>query len=273
MQSFFRTPKGLLLLVLLALIALGAPAEGLAVVLPGLAAAVAVAAAIDLVLLRWRHGGWEFPSGAILTALIVGMLLSSREPWFVVAVTAAVGVVSKHVLRSRSANIFNPAAFGLMVTFYVFGTGQSWWGALPDLSWLGLAALLATGLFIADRVNKIPMVLAFLGAYYLLFTATAFAGRAEDAAEIFRTPDLQASLYFAFFILTDPPTSPTAYRDQIACGVLVAAVGFAVYESFGVVYYLLAGVVAGNLWEAWRRERIHRRRLAARRMHSMEGRA
>jgi hypothetical protein len=30
-----------------------------------------------------------------------------------------------------------------------------------------------------------------------------------------------------------------------------------VFEIFGVVYFLLAGALAGNLWAAWRR--VHRR--------------
>lgn len=76
-------------------------------------------------------------------------------------------------------------------------------------------------------------------------------------AEIFRTPDIEAVLYFAFFILTDPPTSPAKYRDQIICGLIVAVVSYALFELAGVVYYLLAGVLVGNVWEAWRR--VHRR--------------
>ena len=79
-------------------------------------------------------------------------------------------------------------------------------------------------------------------------------------AEVFRTPDLHAVLFFAFFILTDPPTSPVKYRDQITCGVIVAVVSFAVFETTGVVYYLLAGVLVGNVWEAWRRSRLLARR-------------
>jgi Na+-translocating ferredoxin:NAD+ oxidoreductase RnfD subunit len=104
------------------------------------------------------------------------------------------------------------------------------------------------------------MVLAFLGAYYALFTATAFLGDPRVVAEIYRTPDLQAVLFFSFFILTDPPTSPTKYRDQIFCGVLVAVTSYAVFEWLGAVYYLLAGVLAGNAWEAWRRWRVQRAR-------------
>jgi len=259
-RRFFKTPKGLLLLIFIVLLAIAVPAEGVRTVAPGLAAAVALAAAIDVVALRMRDGSWVFPSGAILTALIVAMVLSAQERWYVTAITSVVAILSKYVFRGRSANIFNPAAFGIVLMFYVFETGQSWWGALPDVTPAAMAVLFATGIFITDRVNKMPMVLAFLGAYYVLFTLTAFVGDPRLVAEIYRTPDLQAVLFFAFFILTDPPTSPTRHRDQIICGVLVAAVSYAVFEWVGVVYYLLAGVLAGNLWEAWRRKRVRIRR-------------
>ena len=69
-------------------------------------------------------------------------------------------------------------------------------------------------------------------------------------------------LFFAFFILTDPPTSPVKYRPQLLCGALVAFVSFVVFEWIGAAYYLLAGVLVGNVWEAWRRMHMHRRRPA-----------
>ena len=43
-RRFFRTPKGLLIIVLAILAALAAPGEGIALVAPGLAIAVGVAA-------------------------------------------------------------------------------------------------------------------------------------------------------------------------------------------------------------------------------------
>jgi Na+-translocating ferredoxin:NAD+ oxidoreductase RnfD subunit len=64
---------------------------------------------------------------------------------------------------------------------------------------------------------------------------------------------LQAALFFAFFILTDPPTSPVKYVDQLVCGAIVAAASFATFELVGAACYLLAGVLVGNVWEAWRR--------------------
>lgn len=257
MIRFFRTPKGLLLIILAILVGLAAPHEGLAVVAPGLGAAVVVSALIDALILRLRGKAWEFPSGAILTAMFVAMVLSAQEPWYVTTVTSVLAVVSKYFFRTRLANVFNPAALAIVATFYVFDTGQSWWGALPefmpDLAPVAVAVLLGTGFFISDRVNKLPMVLAFLGSYYLLFTVMAFVSEPRTVAEIFREPDLHAVLFFAFFILTDPPTSPTKYPHQIICAVIVAVVSFAVFEWIGAAYFLLAGVLVGNIWEAWRR--------------------
>jgi hypothetical protein len=43
------------------------------------------------------------------------------------------------------------------------------------------------------------------------------------------------------------------YPDQLVCGVIVAAASYAVFELVGAAYYLLAGALVGNLWEAWRR--------------------
>lgn len=239
------------------------PSTGLALVLPGLASSVIVAALLDLPILRLRSGRWEFPSGAILTGMLVAMIVSAHEPWFVAATTSAIAIASKYVFRGRMANIFNPAALAIVVTTHLFQSGQSWWGAIPDAhAAYSLAVLLIAGAFIAERVNKIPFVLSFLGVYFLLFSSAAFGGEPRLVAEIFRTPDLNAVLFFSFFILTDPPTSPTKYRDQVTCGALVAVASFAVFELTGAVYYLLAGVLVGNVWEAWRRRRnraAHRR--------------
>ena len=92
-------------------------------------------------------------------------------------------------------------------------------------------------------------------------TAAAFAGDPRWVSEVYRTPDLQAVLFFAFFILTDPPTSPVRYPDQMVFAVIVAVVSFAIFEWTGAAFYLLAGVLAGNAWESWRRTTLHRRRV------------
>jgi len=260
---FFRTPKGMLTIVLVLLAAVAAPHEGLRLVVPQLAAAAIAAGAIDACILRYRHRRWEFPSGAVLTALIAAMVLSAQTEWYTATLTSVVAVLSKYAVRTRAANVFNPAALGIILLVPVLHPGQSWWGALPEVAPALQLLLVVTGVFIADRVNKMPLAVAFLGAYYLLFTAAAFVGDPRRVAEVYRTPDLQAVLFFAFFILTDPPTSPVRYPDQMVFAAIVAAVSFAIFEWTGAAFYLLAGVLAGNAWESWRRTTLHRRRVRA----------
>ena len=123
-----KTPKGMLLIILALLAAISAPIEGLRTALPGLFAALLAAALVDAPILRYRKGAWEFPDGAILTGLIVAMVLRSQEHWYITAITAVIAVLSKYLIRSRTANVFNPAALALVLSYFVFHTGQSWWG-------------------------------------------------------------------------------------------------------------------------------------------------
>lgn len=136
---------------------------------------------------------------------------------------------------------------------------------MPDLGIIGAVVLLGAGVFIADRINKLPMILAFFGAYFTMFTVASIF-RSATVAETFRTPDLQALLFFAFFMLDDPPTSPVRHEDQIVFGMIVAAVTYFIFMQFGGVYFLPAGLLAGNLWESGRRlvlSRIRTRGAAA----------
>ena len=251
--NFFKTPKGQLTIILVILVAMAAPGAGIRTVVPGLLSATIAAGLVDALILRARKKAWEFPSGAVLTAMIVVMVLRAEEPWYVNTITSVAAILSKYVIRARAANVFNPAALAIIANFYVFHSGQSWWGALTEVNLFAQIVLLVTGVYITDRVNKMPLILAFLGTYFLLFTVTAFVSNPQWVSEVFRPPDLEAALFFAFIILTDPPTSPAKYPDQMVCGVIVAAVSYAFFEWAGVVYYLLAGVLAGNVWEAWRR--------------------
>jgi hypothetical protein len=156
--KFFKTPKGLLTLILVILAAMAAQREGLRAVLPGLLSAAIIAGVADMAILRIRKKSWEFPGGAVLTTLIVAMVLQAQEPWFVVTITSVTAILSKYLFRSRFANVFNPAALAIVLSYYMFHTGQSWWGALPELTLYAQPVLVVAGLFITDRVNKMPLI-------------------------------------------------------------------------------------------------------------------
>ena len=95
--------------------------------------------------------------------------------------------------------------------------------------------------------KKLPMVLVFLGVYFALLTFASLAGReGAEVAALFRTPDVHAAMFFALFMLDDPPTSPVHYEDQAAYSAIVAALACLLVLAFGVGYYLPLALLAGN---------------------------
>lgn len=250
-RRFVRSPKGYLLVALVALAIPGVVQAGSGA-LSMLVWAAAGAAGMEVVLVRLRGSGWRIPSSALLTGLITGMVLGAAEPWYAALGAGVLATDAKHLLRSGRAHIFNPAAAGLVAVYFLFGTGHSWWGALAELpAWVNLVALVPYVL-VAERANKLPAALSFLLAYFGLLTAAAFV-QPETVAELYRQPFLAATLYFAFFMVTDPPTSPVPFRDQLWFGLLTAAATFALFEITGAVYFLPAGLLVANAaYAAWR---------------------
>jgi Na+-translocating ferredoxin:NAD+ oxidoreductase RnfD subunit len=252
LRQFLRTPKGTLLAIFLGLFALGASAIGWSVAVPHMLAAVLGASLAELAIDRLDGRRLRWPSSAILSGMIVGFVLGPDTP---PAFTVAVGILAtlgKHVLGTDRWHAFNPAALALLVSALAFGTGESWWGALPDLSWPFLTVLIAAGAFIVNRINKFPLVLSFLAALFALSTVLGLFD-AATAAEMFRTPFVQAALFLALFMVTDPPTAPSRYAEQIATGVLVGGASVIAFALGAGQVYLLVGVLVGNVALAIRR--------------------
>ena len=262
LKRFFRTPKGLLIIILAVLAGLGMTTERPAAALRALAICCISAGLTDMLIFLLLGKGLQFPSGAVLSGFFIAMVLSPGQHWYIFAVSAEIAIVSKYVFRTRSANVFNPAALAIVASFYIFGSPQNWWGGLAEASPILLLVVFGGALFIIDRVNKLPLVLVFLGCYFALFSFTAFGPDSARVAEIFRAPDLQAVLFFAFFFLTDPPTSPVSYGGQAGYAVIVAVASYAIFQYLGAVCYLVAGLLVANVWEAWRRYSMSTRRLS-----------
>lgn len=234
-----------MLVIFVLLLGIAIPASGGRLLLPNLLAAVIPACVIDCLWLSLSVRRLRFPTSALLSSLFVFSILSVDESWLVVAWTSTFAVLSKHVLSTQREHIFNPAALALVWAPIAFGSGESWWGAFGDMPWIWMAVLVGAGLFLTDRLNKFPLVLTFLAVYFGFFTvASVYSPHA--VAEMFREPFLQAALFLAFFMLTDPPTSPNRYLDQFWFGMLAGvAAGAAQMLGAGQVY-LLVGVLVAN---------------------------
>jgi len=245
MLRSLRTPKVQLLVIFVALLLVAAPPAGGLGLLPNLLAAVLPAVVIDGVWMAVESRRLRIPTSALLSAMIIFFILSTNESWLVVAWTSCFAILSKRIVRTSREHIFNPAALALLWAPIAFGSGESWWGGLADLSWAWIALVLVVGAFTVDRLNKFPLVLTFLAAYFGFFTLASLV-IPQSVAEMFREPFLQAALFLAFFMLTDPPTSPNRYGDQVWYG-LLAALGAGVAQLLGAgQVFLLVGVLVSN---------------------------
>ncbi|HTE84781.1 MAG TPA: RnfABCDGE type electron transport complex subunit D [Dehalococcoidia bacterium] len=247
LRRFLRSPKGYLILVLIGLAVLAAPSTVMASAATCLAAAILGAGAVELACVRLEERLWRIPSSALLSGLIVGLVLSAQEPWYVAASAGVFAIASKHLLRRHRSHIFNPAAVGLLAVFFLFSNGQSWWGAFANLPLASVIVVLAGGMLVSNRANKLPASLAFLGTYVSLFTLVAILGHGADVADVFRAPFVNMAVFFGFMMLTDPPTSPLRFPAQVWFGVSVAVVCFGAFVATHGLYYLLAGGLVGNL--------------------------
>ncbi|KRF18488.1 RnfABCDGE type electron transport complex subunit D [Paenibacillus sp. Soil787] len=213
--------------------------------------ALVTAVGVDLICFRLGKRKRWLPDGAVITGLIIALILSTATPWYIVAITAIMAILSKHLLVYNKKPVFNPAAFGLLLSILFFQTGQSWWGAFGDLPEWTVAFLLLGGYAVTNRVNKFPQVFAFLSMYFLLLLLMGFM-HVGDAADAFRPPFINASLFFALFMLTDPPTSPASNKDQVIFGLLSAIAGVVIYSFFGGLMYLFIGLLISNAYHAVR---------------------
>ncbi len=258
MSSFLRwlrTPKAVVIAMLMVLAAAASSSEGPGRVAPQFLMAVGAAVGIDLLLRRLRRGVSEIPDGAVITGMIAAMVLIAGAPPAAVVIAAAVAVASKYFLGTNQIQLFNPAAFGLLVCLVLLPTGQSWWGALTDLPWPAVAPLIVGALVAANRVRRLPMLLAFLGIYFAIFLllAVPLSDSVPRIAEIFRIPFLNAAIFFSGFMLTDPVTSPGRARDQVWFACVAAFGAAAVFMVVAGLWYLLAGLLMANAWWAWKR--------------------
>lgn len=275
LARFGRTPKGVLLLVFVALLAPAAAAAGSAS-LAHVAWAAAGAIVVDLAAGRVGGKPLRWPSSALLSGVIVAFVLGVETPGLVAAAVGALASSTKYVFQSRRGHVFNPAGLALLAAVPLFATGESWWGALADMPAAWILLLVVVGTLVVDKVNKYPMALSFLGSLYGVFTIAALNDPTR-VAELFRTPFIQSSLFLAFFMLTDPPTSPGKVSDQAWMGALAGLVAAAAQLLGLGQVYLLVGLVAANValvaqrWLQDRRRPLPGSSIAARSARDIDG--
>lgn len=142
---------------------------------------------------------------ALVTALSLTLLLRADAIWPLI-LAALIAIGSKFTLRFGGKHVFNPANIGIVVM--TLATDAAWtspgqWGTA---AWF--AALLAgAGFFIAYRAARVDVPVIFLSVYAaLLFGRALWLG--DPLAIPFLRLENGALVLFAFFMISDPKTTP-----------------------------------------------------------------
>ena len=194
-----------------------------------------------------RHHVIMWPASALLTGNGVAFILRvpgtehgdwwSMNGWWIFAGTAAVSLLSKHVIRFRGHHIFNPSNFGLVLCFVVLGSTRAdplafWWGPMSPWMVLALALIVAGGLTILSRIGLLGIAVWFWLAFAAGMGVLAASGHVMTASwhlgaitgwTLWRvlvfSPEV---LVFLFFMITDPKTTPQGRGARRAYAVAVA---------------------------------------------------
>lgn len=175
----------------------------------------------------------NFLLSAHISGLAVAMLLYANDRPAPVAFAAAVAIASKYFFRAPVGNgtrhFFNPSNLGITATLLCFpwvGIAAPYMftenlGGLGDAA-LPLVAIISGSLLNTQLTKRIPLILSWLGCFALQALLRPFLFGTAHGSPLAPMTGV-AFLLFTFYMVTDPATTPSSRRGQIAFGAATAA--------------------------------------------------
>ncbi len=158
----------------------------------------------------------------LITGLSLSLLLRADAPW-IHAAAAVIAIASKFVLRIDGKHVWNPAGFAIVVLLF----------ALPDHVWIspgqwGASAWFATlvsfaAFMVLNAARRGDVALFFLACHGALLMARALWLGDPPAIPLHQMQS-GALLIFAFFMISDPRTTPDARLGRFLLALAVALV-------------------------------------------------
>lgn len=157
---------------------------------------------------------------AMITALGVTILLRAADPWIWFAAGFA-GIALKFVVRIDGKHVFNPGCIGIVTMMLLLGK-DAWvspgqWGQAPLVAGYALALAALT----LSSAKRLDIALGFLGSFAaILFARAAWLG--DPMVIPMHQLSSGALLIFAFFMITDPRSTPDSRAGRILFAMAVA---------------------------------------------------
>ncbi len=180
------------------------------------------------------------PKSPLISALSLCLLL--RTDHLVIAALASfIAIGSKFVIRWKDKHVFNPTNLALVV---MIGSRLGWMspGQWGQVAWLGFL-IACLGSLVITRAARADVTLAFLAFYVgLLFARAVWLG--DPLTIPFHQIESGALLIFAFFMISDPKTTPDSRTGRILFALLVTLaalhVQFGLFTPNGPLWGLIA---------------------------------
>lgn len=168
------------------------------------------------------------PQSPLISALSLCLLLRTNH-LEVAALAAVVAIGSKFVIRWKNKHVFNPTNLALVV---IIGSGLGWMspGQWGQVAWFGFL-IACLGSLVVTRAARADVTLSFLGFYVgLLITRALWLG--DPLTIPLHQIESGALLIFAFFMISDPKTTPDSRTGRILYALLVALAALSVQFGF-----------------------------------------
>ena len=193
-------------------------------------AATAVATIATAILTQlactWVTGRGRFdPRSALISALSLCLLLRTGSLGLAM-ITAVVAIASKFVVRVRDKHVFNPTNGALVAMLLV--TGEVWvspgqWGSGVVFAFL----LASAGGLVVNRAARADVTLTFLACWACLLVGRSLWLGEPLAIPVHRLQN-GALVLFAFFMISDPKTTPDSRAGRLLFAALVAVAAYVV---------------------------------------------
>ena len=159
-----------------------------------------------------------------ISGISVSILIRSTLYW-PYALTAAISILSKYVLRYKGRHIWNPSNFGISwmlftAPLYVAGLSVQWGNNL-----LPMLVIWMLGMVIVYRAKRFHVTITYVISFTIFAFIRSLITQDPFLAEI---APLTGPMYqlFIFFMITDPPTNVRSKKGQMLVVFLVALVEF-----------------------------------------------
>jgi enediyne biosynthesis protein E5 len=189
-------------------------------------AAMLLASVLGAQLVGARATGARFdPRSALISGLSLCLLLRTDSP-ALAAATAVLAVASKFLVRVRGKHVFNPTN-GAIVAMLLLTDGvwvsAGQWGSAAFFAFF----LAAAGGVVVNRAARADVTWTFLVAHAALAIGRALWLGDPLAIPLHRLSN-GALVLFAFFMISDPRTTPDSRPGRILFAVLVAVTAYVV---------------------------------------------